>query len=173
MFTYIAMGTFVLQQVYGLSPQAFAVVFGANALGIVALSQVGGVLVGRVGPRALLTAGVLLALAAAVALLVGVLASDSVWAVLPPLWVLVGCTGLIGPNATALALAEQGHAAGTASAVIGLVQFGLGAIIPPVASLGGVTPLVMVWTMLATAVLAAVVHVLGNLTRTPSRTTLS
>jgi MFS transporter, DHA1 family, multidrug resistance protein len=162
MFTYIAMSTFVLQHSYGLDARAFALAFGANAVGIMAFGRISALLVGRVGARALLTAGVLLALAAALAMLIGVAASDSVWALLPPLFVLVSCTGLVLPNATALALAEQGHAAGTASALLGVTQFGLGAVVPPLASLGGVSPLVMAVTTVATATAAVVVLVVGR-----------
>jgi MFS transporter, DHA1 family, multidrug resistance protein len=111
-------------------------------------------LVGRFGPRRLLRVGVLLGLAAAIGLLAGVLLSRSVWAVLPPLFVLVGSLGLIFPNGTALALAEQKQAAGTASALIGLLQFALGAVVPPLASLGGVTALVMALSIVGTAVAA-------------------
>lgn len=151
MFVYIAMVSFVLQGPYGLDAAQFALAFGANALGITAMGQVGVALLDRAGERRLLTAGVLLALVAAAAMVVAVLASRSVWALLPPLLVLVACTGLIVPNATALALESQAAVAGTASAVIGLSQFLFAAVVPPLASLGGVTPLVMATTILATA----------------------
>ncbi len=86
------------------------------------------------------------------------LLSGSVWAVLPPLFLLVGSLGLVFPNGTALALAGQKQAAGTASALLGLLQFALGAVLPPLASLGGVTPLVMALSILVTAVAAALVQ---------------
>jgi DHA1 family bicyclomycin/chloramphenicol resistance-like MFS transporter len=161
MFTYIAMGSFVLQDpasVDGaLSPQVYAVVFGVNGLGILLAGRVSAWLVGRVGARRLLGAGVVIELVAAVALLVGALTTRSVWALLPPLLVLVSCVGLVMPNATALALAGQGDRAGTASAVLGLLQFTFAAIVPPVASLGGVTAAIMAVTIVGTAVAAAVV----------------
>jgi DHA1 family bicyclomycin/chloramphenicol resistance-like MFS transporter len=162
MFTYIAMGSFVLQDARvvdgALGPQAYAAVFAVNAVGIVLVGRVSGMLVERLGPRRLLSVGVAVALGAAVAMLVGVLVSRSIWAVLPALLVLVSCTGLIMPNATAMALAGHGKAAGTASALIGLLPFSFAAVVPPLASLGGVTPLVMAVTILATAVAAAVVQ---------------
>jgi DHA1 family bicyclomycin/chloramphenicol resistance-like MFS transporter len=158
MFVYIAMASFVLQGTYGLDAQGFAVVFGVNAVAIVLAGQLSALLVGRVGPRRLLAAGVVVALLAAVAMLVGVLVSRSVWALLPPLLVLVSCTGVIMPNATALALADQGRAAGTASALIGLLQFGFAAVVPPLVSLGGVTPPVMALTILTTAAVTALVQ---------------
>lgn len=158
MFVYIAMASFVLQGTYGLDAQGFAIVFGVNSVAILLVGQLGAMLVGRVGPRRLLTAGVAVALLAAVAMLVGVLVSRSIWALLPSLLVLVSCTGVIMPNATALALADQGRSAGTASAVIGLLQFAFAAIVPPLASLGGVTPLGMAITILTTAVVTALVQ---------------
>jgi DHA1 family bicyclomycin/chloramphenicol resistance-like MFS transporter len=154
LFSYIAMGSFVLQGAYGLGQQGFAVVFAVNSVGIVLFGRLSAVLVGRVGARRLLRAGVVLALVAAVALLLAVLLSGSVWAVLPPLFLLVGSLGLVFPNGTALALAGQKQAAGTASALLGLLQFALGGVLPPLASLGGVTPVVMALSILATAVAA-------------------
>jgi DHA1 family bicyclomycin/chloramphenicol resistance-like MFS transporter len=154
LFSYIAMSSFVLQQGYGLDAQGFSLVFAANGIGIVLVSRVGAVLVGRFGARRLLPAGVLLGLLGAVGMLAGVLVSRSVWALLPPLFVQVGSLGLVFPNGSALALAEQKRAAGTASALLGLLQFTLGAVIPPLASLGGVSARVMAVTMLGTAVAA-------------------
>jgi MFS transporter, DHA1 family, multidrug resistance protein len=156
MFAYIAMASFVLQGPYGLDAQQFSLVFGANSVAILVAGQIGLALVGRLGPRRLLTGGVLVALGAAVAMLAGVLASPSVWALLPPLFLLVSCTGVILPNATALALEGQGETAGTASAVIGLTQFAFAAVVPPLASLRGVTPTVMAGTILGTAAAATV-----------------
>jgi MFS transporter, DHA1 family, multidrug resistance protein len=158
LFSYIAMGSFVLQGAYGLGQQGFAVVFAVNSIGIVLFGRLSAVLVGPVGARRLLRAGVALALLAAVTLLLAVLLSGSVWAVLPPLFLLVGSIGLVFPNGTALALAGQKQAAGSASALLGLLQFALGAVLPPLASLGGVTPLVMALSIVATAVAAGLVQ---------------
>jgi DHA1 family bicyclomycin/chloramphenicol resistance-like MFS transporter len=157
MFVYIAMGSFVLQGGYGLDAQLYALVFAVNAAGIVLAGKLSGMYVERAGPRLLLAVGVVVLVLAAVAMVVGVLVSRSVWALLPALFVLVAAGGLIMPNATALALEGQGNAAGTGSAVVGLAQFGFGAVVPPLASLGGVTPLVMVVTILATSAAAALV----------------
>jgi MFS transporter, DHA1 family, multidrug resistance protein len=158
MFVYIAMASFVLQGAYGLSAQQFSYVFGANAVAILVVGRLSAALVGRVGAVALLTAGVVVALVAAAAMLVAVLVSSSVWALLVPLFVLVGCTGVLLPNSTALALGGQGRSAGTASAVFGLLQFAIAAAVPPLASLGGVTAFVMALTILATAAVAAIIR---------------
>ena len=69
MFAYIAGSPFVLQEIYGLSPQLFSVIFGMNALGLVTASQINGRLVGRVPPVRLLVAGLIATAAGGVALL--------------------------------------------------------------------------------------------------------
>ena len=157
-FTYMATASFVLQQSYGLSPQAFSVVSATNAAGVVGLSLLSAALAPRVGPLRLLSTGAGLACAAAGLLVVGVLVSGSVAIVLGPLFVLVGCTGLIAPNATALALQHQGQRAGSASALVGLSHYGLAAVIPPVASaLAGVSPYVLGMTTLATTTITVLI----------------
>lgn len=158
MFVYIGMASFVLQGAYGLSAQQFAIVFGVNAVGIMVVGRLSAGLVGRLGAARLLTAGVVGALVAAVAMLVGVLVSTSVWALIVPLLFLVSCTGVLLPNATALALDGQAAVAGAASAVFGLLQFAVGATVPPLASLGGVTARVMAVTICATAVGTALIR---------------
>jgi DHA1 family bicyclomycin/chloramphenicol resistance-like MFS transporter len=102
-----AMASFVLQRAYGLSAQQFALVFGVNAVGILVAGRLSASLVGRLGAARLLTAGVVVALVASVAMLIGVLVSGSVWVLLVPLLFLVSCTGVLLPNSTALAL--EGH----------------------------------------------------------------
>ena len=154
------MGAFVLQQGYGLSAQLYGLVFAVNALGIVGAGRLSAALVERVGPRRLLLSAVTTAMVATLVLLAGVLVSGSVWVVLPPLFVVVACVGLIMPNATALAMAGQARAAGAASALIGLLQFSVGAVVPPLASAGGVGPVVMGVAMAATATAAVIVALL-------------
>lgn len=158
MFVYIAMASFVLQSTYGLSAQQFSLVFGVNAVAILLVGRLSASLVGRVGALALLTAGVVVALVAAAVMFVGVLVSGSVWVLLVPLLVLVACTGVLLPNSTALALDGQAARAGAASAVFGLLQFSIGAAVPPLASLGGVTAVVMAATILGTATAAALIR---------------
>ncbi|HEY0814039.1 MAG TPA: Bcr/CflA family efflux MFS transporter [Pseudonocardia sp.] len=169
MFVYIAMASFVLQSSYGLSAQQFSLVFGANAIAILLVGQLSASLVRRVGALALLTAGVVVAFVAAVVMLVGVLVSGSVWVLLVPLLVLVSCTGVILPNSVALALDGQAARAGTASAVFGLLQFAIAAAVPPLASLGGVTAVVMAWTVLGTTTAAALIRFGLGPRRDPAR----
>ncbi|MCE0768128.1 multidrug effflux MFS transporter [Pseudonocardia kujensis] len=168
MFTYIAMGSYVLQEGYGLNAQAYGIVFAVNALGIVAAGRLSAALVRRLGPVRLLWAAVGVAVVGGAALVVGVFATDSVWAVLPPLFLVVSSVGIVLPNGTALALAGQGAVAGSASALLGLSQFAFGALVPPLVSTGGATAPAMAVTILAVA-LAGGIAALFLPRRRPSR----
>jgi DHA1 family bicyclomycin/chloramphenicol resistance-like MFS transporter len=137
MFAYISGSPYVLQEVHGLSPQAFSGVFALNAAVLVVLSQVSGRLVHRTGPARLLVAGALQGALGAALLVGSALAHLGLGGVLPGLVLVVGAVGLVSPNATALALADHARTAGAASALIGLLQYVLGAVASPLTGLGG------------------------------------
>lgn len=135
---YISSSPFVLQTLYGLSPQRFSLLFGVNALGLALTAQVGGRIVHRVSPRSLLRAGIILLTAAGASLPLLVLGGLGLVAMLAALFVMVASLGLIAPNAAALALtvADQ-QATGSAAAVFGVVQLSIGAVLAPLVGLGG------------------------------------
>jgi DHA1 family bicyclomycin/chloramphenicol resistance-like MFS transporter len=83
--------------------------------------------------------------------------------VIAPLWTVLFATGLAIPNTPALALARHGEAAGTASALLGAAQMGVGAVVSPVVGVLGNDAVAMgavmaVSAALAVAVLLAVVR---------------
>lgn len=137
MFAYIASSPFVLQDLYGLSPQAFGLVFAANALGIVACSQASGLLVGRLGPRRILVTGLTTMLLGGLVLSVAAAAGIGIAGILLGYLLVVASYGLIAPNAMALALTDHAHHAGSAAALMGGVQFLAGALAAPLVGLGG------------------------------------
>jgi DHA1 family bicyclomycin/chloramphenicol resistance-like MFS transporter len=57
--------------------------------------------------------------------------------VLAPLWTVLFATGLVMPNAPTLALARHGESAGTAAALLGAIQMGVGAVVSPVVGVLG------------------------------------
>jgi DHA1 family bicyclomycin/chloramphenicol resistance-like MFS transporter len=162
MFTYISGSPFVLQDIYGLSPQAFSLVFGSNALGIVIAAQLGGWLSGRVPLGRLLAVGLGMLVTGGAVLLVAVLAGAGLAGVLPALFLVVAAQGLISPNAMALALSGRpARTAGSASALIGLAMFAIGGGVAPLAGVAGphtAVPMAVVIACLAlgAAALAAV-----------------
>ncbi|WP_103350219.1 multidrug effflux MFS transporter [Amycolatopsis sp. CA-128772] len=159
MFAYISGSSFALQGVYGLSPQAYSVVFGLNGVGIVLAGQLNGRLVGRIRERALLRSGLLLGVAGGVFVLASVVLRAPLAVLLVSLFVLVSSIGLVMPNASSLALASHARSAGAASALLGVLQFVVGAAATPLVGLGGPgTAVPMAATMAGFAVLALVAY---------------
>ena len=137
MFAYIAGASFVLEDVFGVSPQVFSVVFAVNSAGLIVASQIGGRVVGRVGAPALLRLGVSGVALGAVAVLIVTVAHAGLAALLISLFVILSFNGLVFPNGTAAALADQEGSLGSASALLGMGQFGIGALIAPIVGVGG------------------------------------
>ncbi|MCU1587141.1 MAG: hypothetical protein JWN31_634 [Frankiales bacterium] len=156
MFSYIGGSSFVLQDVYGLSPQQFSFVFGGNGIALIAMSQVSGHLVRTVPAGRLLRAGVLVNTTGGVALLVSVLVGAPLPFVLLSLLLVVVSVGLVTPNATALALADHPTIAGSAAALLGLGQYAIGCVLAPLTGLAGETS--FAWVIAGSALTAAVVH---------------
>jgi DHA1 family bicyclomycin/chloramphenicol resistance-like MFS transporter len=157
MFAYISASPFVLQNILGLSVGWYSVAFAANALGLAGVSALAGHLVQRVAPRRLLAIGVTAVLVLCALLLVDVAVLDlPLWPTLVLMFLTVSALGLVFGNATTLATDEVARTAGTGSAVMGALQFGLAAVVSPLVGLRGEhDALPMALTMLAAAVLAA------------------
>lgn len=86
MFAYISGSPFVLQKIYGVSPQMFSVCFAINGLGIILASQIAGRLAGKVSETRLLIAGLLTAALGGTSLLIAILAGGNLISVLIPLF---------------------------------------------------------------------------------------
>ena len=156
-FAYIAGAPFLLQGRFGLSPQAFGLAFSANAIGMILMTQLNPILVGRLGPVRVLSVAVLIALTGAVALLVTALTDfGGLLGFMVPLFFVMSAAGLSFPNAPAIALSRHGDIAGTAAAVLGASQFMIGgAVAPLVGALGDGTPRPLAAIIVGTTGLAA------------------
>ena len=137
MFAYIAGATFVLQRIYGLSAQGFSLVFGMNSIGILAVSQLGRHLVRRHPPVQILGAGLTGNIVGATGVAVSVLAGAGLVPLIVSLFVMVSSLGMVFPNAMAIALADHGAQAGTASSLLGLLQYVVGALVAPMVGIAG------------------------------------
>ncbi|MEU3922180.1 Bcr/CflA family multidrug efflux MFS transporter [Streptomyces sp. NPDC029004] len=141
LFAYISASPFVVQEIYGASPQTFSLLFGVNSVGLITLGQINGkVLVGRVSLDKALGLGLGVVMLAATALLLmtsGVFGKVGLLPVAVGLFVLMSAMGLVMPNTNALALLRTPHAAGSASALIGTSAFLIGAIASPLVGIAG------------------------------------
>ncbi|MEU6914747.1 multidrug effflux MFS transporter [Streptomyces olindensis] len=159
LFAYISASPFVIQEIYGASPQTFSLLFGVNSVGLVVVGQINGkILVGRVSLDRVLGIGVAIVITAATALLLmslGVFGEVGLVPVAVALFVLMSAMGITLPNTQALALMRTKHAAGSASALLGTSSFLIGAIASPLVGVAGEdTALPMAVVQLAAALVA-------------------
>ncbi|MEV1333678.1 multidrug effflux MFS transporter [Micromonospora costi] len=163
LFAYISGSSFVFQDVFGVSDGTFSLIFGLNALALVAAGQVNARLLDRSGPRTMLARTLVVSVVAAAGLLGGALAG-SPWVVAASLFVFVGSLGMVTPNSTALGLDRHPRHAGTAAALMGTIQSVVGALAAPLVGLGGEGSAVPMAAVIAGAVVLALTAVL-TLTR--------
>lgn len=144
LFAYVAGSSFVLQDQYGLNEQQFAIAFGAGAVGLIGATQLNARLLNSYTPQQILLAALVIGTAATGVLVT--LAATGIGglpALLVTLWTVLAAGGLALPNAPALAMSRHGEAAGTAAALLGAVQFGVGAVAAPMVGVLGADALAM------------------------------
>ena len=159
LFAYISASPFVIQDLYGASPQTFSLLFGLNSVGLVAVGQINGkLLVGRVSLDKALGFGlgtILLASVALTLMTTGVFGETGLAPIAAGLFVLMSAMGLAMPNTNAQALMRTPHAAGSASALLGTSSFLIGAVASPLVGIAGEhTAVPMAVVQLGCAVLA-------------------
>ncbi|MBT2443135.1 Bcr/CflA family multidrug efflux MFS transporter [Streptomyces sp. ISL-36] len=161
LFAYISASPFVVQEIYGASPQTFSLLFGLNSIGLVAVGQINGkLLVGRVSLDKVLGGGLAVILLASVALLLmtsGVFGKVGLAPIAAGLFVLMSAMGTAMPNTNAQALMRTPHAAGSASALLGTSSFLIGAIASPLVGIAGeatAVPMALVQLVCAVGALA-------------------
>ena len=158
MFAYIAGSSFVVETIHHGSPQLFSAIFALNGIGLVVAGQVHGFLLARTSARRLLGAGVVASASGGFALLAVVVAGIGLAGIVPALFVLVASLGFVFPNATALALADHPSVAGSASGLIGVFTFAVGAVAAPLVGVAGTDsayPMAIVIATLGVASLVA------------------
>jgi len=159
-FAYVGGSSYVMQGQYGLSEQEFAVVFGVCAVGLIGSAQLNVRLLNRYTPRRIMLTSLLVACAGLLVLLTTAAAHlGGLVGLVAPLWLALGAIGLVNPNAGAMALSRHGEAAGTAAAISGALQFGIGALTAPLVGALGATAIAMAAVM-AASVFAALASML-------------
>jgi len=150
MFAYIISSPRLFIELYGVDPQHYGLLFGANAAGLIIGSQISARLLRRHTPLQLQRRALNALAAASLAALALTLAGQMS---LPLLMAcLVGymfSQGFVNPNSAALALAEQGRRLGAASALLGTLQLSCGAVAGLVVSVWQATGPLPLATVLA------------------------
>ncbi len=167
LFAYLSGATYVLQDIYGLSPQDYSFAFGLNSLGFMVFGFAASHLSERWSEQGTLVVGLAMCLTGAAGLLAAAVLHLPVIAVIGSLFTMVVGVATTTPPTTSLALTDYPDIAGTASSLLGLARFGLGALTAPLVGLGGshnALPLGLV--TVAATLLAAVTYVVTIRRRT-------
>ena len=155
LMAYMSASPFVFQVMAGLSPVAYGVLYGFIALVLVVSSAVSARLTASHAVGRLLGLGLTILVVATLTLLALVLAGvPAIWFAIP-IVAADASLGLIIGNASSLALGAVPQVVGTASAILGLVQFGLGAAVTPLVSIAGEDTAVPLAIVMATSALLA------------------
>ncbi|MFD7025668.1 multidrug effflux MFS transporter [Promicromonospora sukumoe] len=137
LFAYLSGATFVLQGIYGLSPQGYALAFGLNSAGFMLFGFLGGRAAERWSVPGTLGIGISVAGVGALGLLGAGLTAVPLWVVVVSLLALASGVALTSPPATTLALVGYPRLAGTASSLLGMVRFGFGGVTAPLVGVAG------------------------------------
>ncbi|PFO09365.1 Bcr/CflA family drug resistance efflux transporter [Bacillus sp. AFS076308] len=136
-FAYVSGIPFVYQNIYQVTPQQFSLLFGTNGLALIIGSQLVGRLADIISERTFLKIGLAISSIAGAWLLVALLLKAPLFAVAIPIFFFVGSISIIGTTSFALAIETQGHIAGSASALLGLLPFVLGSLTAPLVGIAG------------------------------------
>lgn len=159
MFAYITGSSFVFINHFGIPAKSFGWVFGSNAVGLILCSQINTRLLKRLSYDAILEKiFVVLAVLGALLATAGVL-NWGFWGIMIPLFLFIASLGMTFPNSTAGAMATQKKSAGSASALLGTLQYGIAALSSAAVSrLHNGTTMPMCVLMGGFGVLALVLH---------------
>ncbi|ACT02303.1 multidrug effflux MFS transporter [Paenibacillus sp. JDR-2] len=136
-FAYVSGTPFIYQNIYGVSPTVFALLFGSNGVSLIIGSQIVGRLAHRVSERSLLLFGLCLALLASMIVVVVTLVHGPLFTLVIPLFIFVASIGITSTAAFPLAMESQANQAGSAAALLGVVPFLLGAVVAPLVGIAG------------------------------------
>ncbi|NOU63915.1 Bcr/CflA family efflux MFS transporter [Paenibacillus sp. LMG 31461] len=136
-FAYVSGTPFIYQNIYGVSPTVFALLFGSNGITLIIGSQLVGRMAHRVSEQFFLLLGLYMAGAASVAVLLVGIFHGPLYALVIPLVFFVASIGITSTAAFPLAMESQGHMAGSAAALMGVVPFLLGAVVSPLVGIAG------------------------------------
>jgi DHA1 family bicyclomycin/chloramphenicol resistance-like MFS transporter len=162
-FSYLSDSSFVIMEHYHYSARAYGVIFGVNAFAFIGASQACGALITRFGMIRLVRVAVVGYCASMLILLAFFLSGfDSIWIMITFLFIGFGFLGVVVPTTSVMALEEHGHQAGTASALLGTLQFAVGAVvIVAVAPFGNATALPMIAAIALVSVITLMLALLS------------
>ncbi|MCM3761794.1 Bcr/CflA family efflux MFS transporter [Alkalihalobacillus oceani] len=154
-FAYVSGTPFVYQGIYGVSPQVFSILFGINGLALIMGSFIIGRFGGIIEERRLLRAAVLIALVSTTVLIIMTIVRGPLAMIVIPIFVYMTSMGMVLTSSFTLAMEHQGHRAGSASALLGMLPLVVGAIVSPLVGINETTAVPMGAILFSTSLIGA------------------
>ncbi|MDR4435208.1 Bcr/CflA family efflux MFS transporter [Bacillus tequilensis] len=154
-FAYVSGTPFVYQDIYGVSPQVFSILFGINGLAIISGSFMIGRFGGIIHEKSLLRTAVITAMIATAVLLTMTMIHGPLAALVISIFIYMITIGMVLTSTFTLAMEKQGHRAGSASAMLGMLPLLLGSIVSPLVGINETTAIPMGAIMFVTAVIGS------------------
>lgn len=134
-FAYVSGTPFIYQGIYDVSPQVFSILFGINGLAIIIGSFIIGRLGGIIHEKRLLKTAVIIAVSATFILLLMTIIEGPLASIVILIFIYMTTMGMTVTSTFTLGMAQQGHRAGSASAILGMLPLLLGSIFSPLAGI--------------------------------------
>ncbi|MCY8309041.1 Bcr/CflA family efflux MFS transporter [Bacillus vallismortis] len=154
-FAYVSGTPFVYQDIYGVSPQVFSILFGINGLAIISGSFIIGRFGGIIHEKSLLRIAVITAMIATAVLLAMTMIHGPLATLVISIFIYMITIGMVLTSTFTLAMERQGHRAGSASALLGMLPLLLGSVVSPLVGINETTAIPMGAIMFVTAVIGA------------------
>lgn len=154
-FAYVSGTPFVYQDIYGVSPQVFSILFGINGLAIISGSFIIGRFGGIIHEKSLLRIAVITAMIATAVLLTMTMIHGPLATLVIAIFIYMITIGMVLTSTFTLAMERQGHRAGSASALLGMLPLLLGSIVSPLVGINETTAVPMGAIMFVTAVIGS------------------
>ncbi|KMM39322.1 Bcr/CflA family efflux MFS transporter [Guptibacillus hwajinpoensis] len=155
-FAYVSGTPFVYQGIYNVSPQVFSILFGINGLAIISGSYLIGRLSAFFQERSLLRTAVVTAVSATLFLLVMTIIEGPLATLVVPIFIYMTAMGMVLTSTFTLAMEKQGHRAGSASAVLGMLPLLFGAMVSPLVGIDETTAVPMGTILFTTSLIGSI-----------------
>ena len=156
LFAYLSSSSFLFQEIYGLNPQEFGLLFAVNSIGVVLGVQASAALAKYFGPQWILSVTTAVLLVSAVLIIVLDSLHLGLLGIVIPLWFFLTACGFGFPLVQVLALVNHPREAGTAASVLGALNFGLAGLTSPIAGLFGIHDAVPMGSVMAVTAMFSV-----------------
>ncbi|MGN6800304.1 MAG: multidrug effflux MFS transporter [Ginsengibacter sp.] len=164
LYAYIAGSPFVFMQLYKVSEKQYGWIFAIIAMGLISASQVNTILLRKYSSEQIVRTTLFFQSLAGISLVVGNhFHLLGLYSTIILIWIFLSTQGFAFPNSSALSLAPFSKNAGTASALMGAIQLGIGAVSTALVSiLSNGTAMPMSWVMCACAIISFTVLMTGR-----------